>query len=31
MNKTTRTAMIAALAALLGFGCGKKAEAPACR
>jgi putrescine transport system substrate-binding protein len=28
MNKTTRTAMIAALAALLGFGCGKKAETP---
>lgn len=29
MNKTTRTAVVAALAALLGFGCGKKTEAPA--
>ena len=28
MSKTTRTAVIAALAALLGFGCGKKAESP---
>ena len=28
MGKTTRTAVIAALAALLGFGCGKKAESP---
>jgi putrescine transport system substrate-binding protein len=28
MNTTTRTAMVAALAALLGFGCGKKAETP---
>jgi putrescine transport system substrate-binding protein len=28
MSKTTRTAVIAALAALLGFGCGKKTESP---
>jgi putrescine transport system substrate-binding protein len=29
MNSTTRTAMLAALAALVAFGCGKKPETPA--